>query len=65
MLLEAGLVMHFRPEKTQSYGGAVGTTEQTMTERYRKLLENDSTLYRYNIQFAYNDPKEHRKHGQL
>ena len=61
MLLEAGLVMHFRPEKTQSYGGTVGTTEQTMTERYRKLLENDSTLYRYNIQFAYNDPKEHRK----
>ena len=61
VLLEAGLVMRFKPERTQSYGGTIGKTEQTMAERYKTLLANDSALYRYNIQFACNDPTERRR----
>lgn len=60
-LLEAGIVMRFKPERTQSYGGTTGTAERSMAERYRMLMENDSTLHIHNLQFAYNDPKEQRK----
>ncbi|GAB6976990.1 hypothetical protein JCM15124A_18970 [Prevotella falsenii] len=61
LLLEAGIVMRFKPENTQSYGGTTGTTERSMAERYKMLMENDSTLHIHNLQFAYNDPKEQRK----
>ena len=65
VLLEAGLVMRFKPESTHSYGGTMGSTEQSIAKRYKTLMENDSALHIHNLQYANNDPNEQKKRPWL
>ena len=56
--------MRFKPESTHSYGGTMGSTEQSIAKRYKTLMENDSALHIHNLQYANNDPNEQKNdHG--